>query len=404
MLLSPNRKRSTKYDVEEISRRIEDRSEGLTESGAVVSYRRAMQQATVWACVRIISESIASLPVELVRKGPGGTIQPVEDHPALDLLHRPNDWQTCHEFIQQNVIWMELRGNGYAFKVRSGDGRVRRLMPISEDFVDVQQLGDWALRYYIGSEHPQVSGEFGPDRVMHWRNFALDSYRGLSTIGYAREAVGLALQTETHGARLFRQGAQGGMVLEHPGTLSDDAYNRLKESVSKTWEGASNAWRTKILEEGMKVNNLGMTNEDSQFLETRKFQKEEIASLFGVPMFLLNASEKATTWGSGLEQITKSFIRFTLGPRLHRIAQIFAHELLAPNERRDLMFRFNSDAFTLGDFKERMDGYRSGIESGVMNPNEARKKEGMNPRDNGDEYRRPVNIAIEGEENEETLP
>jgi len=408
MLLSPSRKRSnTNFTVEQIAKRLDDRSEGLTESGAVVSYRRAMQQATVWACVRIISESIASLPIELVRKNADGTIEPVTGHPALDLLHTPNDWQTCHEFIQQNVIWVELRGNGYAYKVRDGGGRVRRLMPISEDYVDVEQLGDWSLEYYIGSEHPQVSGKFGPDRIMHWRNFALDSYKGLSTIGYAREAVGLALQTETHGARLFRQGAQGGLTLEHPGKLSDEAFARLKESVRTDWEGARNAWRTKILEEGMKVGNLGMTNEDSQFLETRKFQKEEIASLFGVPMFLLN-SENTTTWGTGLEQITKSFIRFTLGPRLSRISQLFAHELLLPNERRNLMFRFNTDSFTLGDFKERMDGYRSGIESGVMNPNEARAKEGMNPRENGNVYRKPVNIDIEGQshgqDDEEALP
>lgn len=401
MLLSPRNKRNTTFSVEEISRRIEDRSEGLTESGAVVSYRRAMQQATVWACVRIISESIASLPIELIRKNRDGTVEPVTEHPALDVLHMPNDWQTCHEFIQQNVIWTELRGNGYAYKVKDGQGRVRRLMPISEDYVDVEQLGDWSLEYFVGAEHPQVSGKFGPDRIMHWRNFALDSYKGLSTIGYAREAVGLALQTETHGARLFRQGAQGGLVLEHPAVLNDEAYNRLKQSVKLEWEGAQNAFKTKILEEGMKVSNLSMTNEDSQFLETRKFQKEEIASLFGVPSFLLNSSEKSTTWGSGLEQITKSFIRFTLGPRLNRISQTLAHELLLPNEQRNLMFRFNTDAFTLGDFKERMDGYRAGIESGVINPNEARQKEGMNPRENGNEYRKPVNISIEGEESEQ---
>lgn len=374
-----------------------DQSGFETASGARITTHKALMQSTVWACVRILSESIAQLPVELKRKR-SGRIEDVDEHPALSLIRTPNDWQTPHEFWQNQIAWMELRGNGYAYKVRNGRGRVMEMLPLTEDQVSVEQDQDWRLIYTVGSE--QINNTFTPEQMFHLRNFGVSSYVGLSTIGYAREAIGLALRTEEHGARLFKNGAQLGRTFEHPNQLSQDAYERLKKSLANEHGGASNAWKTLILEEGMKVSSPGMTNEDSQFLETRRFQKQDIAAVFGVPLFLLNDTEKSTTWGSGLEQITKGYVRFTLAPRLSRIEQTLNRELLLPQERGEYFFKFNTDQFSLGEFKERMEGYKIGIEGGVINPNEARSKEGMNARDGGDEYRQPMNIGSEGQAQE----
>ncbi|RLB67687.1 MAG: hypothetical protein DRH08_03050 [Deltaproteobacteria bacterium] len=144
----------------------------------------------------------------------------------------------------------------------------------------------------------------------------------------------------------------------------------------------------------------GVSQTDAQYIESRKMQKQEIASLFGVPLFLLNDTEKTTTWGTGLEQMSRSFIRFSLSPRLNRLGQTLVRELIPENDRQNTRVLFDTDQFTLGEFKDRMDGYRSGIETGVLNPNECREVEGRNPREGGEDYRQPANIDIEGEQNE----
>lgn len=357
-----------------------------TFSGAVVSELTALAQSTVYSCVKILAESIASLPLALYQRN-GTRSQIVNDHPAMNVLRRPNEWQTAHEYLSWLITNSELRGNGYSFKVRTGDGRVGRLLPIPASAVFVEQMPDWKLRYTLSTDKDNIQGLFDSQRVMHLRNFGSDSFQGLSTIGVHREAIGLALQTERHGAVLFNNGAQVGLVFQHPGTLSDEAHKRLKESLKEEYSGARNAHKPLILEEAMKVEKVAMTAEDSQFLETRRFQKQEIAGIFGVPLFLLNDTEKNTTWGSGLEQISRAFVNFTLKPRLSRITQTFCRELLTEKEEREgYYFAFDTDEFTLGDMLSRFQAYEKGIGNGVLNPNECRAWENMNPRDGGDEY------------------
>lgn len=388
---------SAARDFNDIIRLLE-KSGHQTASGARVSTESALMQSTVWACVRIISESIAQLPIELKRMDEGRVVA-VNDHEAMRVIREPNAWQTPHEFWQAAIAWMELRGNSFGFKVRDGRGRVKEILPLTADEVSLEQLSDWTLEYTVATK--QISQRAGAREVFHLRNFGTKSYEGMSTISYAREQIGLALRLEEHGARLFKNGAQVGRVFKHPNQLSEDAHDRLKKSLAGR-AGADNAWKTMILEEGMDIASPAMTNEDSQFLETRRFQKQDIAAIFGVPLFLLNDTEKSTTWGSGLEQITKGYVRYTLGPRISRIAQTLNRELLTPQERRNHTFCFNTDQFTLGEFKERMEGYSVGIQSGVINPNEARAKEGMNSREGGDDYRQPMNIGTEGQATEET--
>ena len=275
-------------------------------SGAAVTEETAWGQSTVYACVRILSESIAMLPIRLVRRQ-GGRTEEVENHAALDVLYNPNGWQTPHEYMQQWVSTTELRGNFNSLKTRNGRGQVVALLPLLAQQVSVEQRDDWSLVYQVSSGR-ETQGTYNQNEMLHARGMSSDGYRGMSTIGLHREAIGLALQTEKHGAVLFKNGAQMGKVFHTDGTLSDGAYDRLKRDINNKYEGVKNAHRSMILEEGLKVESIAMTNEDSQFLETRRFQKQEIAAICGVPMFLLNDTEKATTWGSGLEQISKAFV------------------------------------------------------------------------------------------------
>lgn len=368
-----------------------------TNSGAAVNANTAMQQATVWSCIRILSEIIAQLPI-IVQVKQGASWVESEQHEVLDLLAEPNQWQTQHDLISHLVSWSELIGNGYLFKVRAR-GAVRRLLPLRGDQVTPEQRPDWSISYGVGTGNGE-SGEFGPDRVFHLRNFGNDGVMGLSTIGNMREGIGLALRLEEHGARQFKNGLTAAKWIESEKPIGDPTMKSLRDSLS-SFESAENSGKTLVLSGGLKLHAVDMmTAADAQYLESRRFQKQDIASIFGVPLFLLNDTEKSTTWGTGLEQMSRSFVRFSLNPRLNRLSQTLARELFEPSARRQARFVFDTDGFQLGEFRERMEAYRSAIESGVLNPNECREIEGRNPRDGGNDYRQPVNIAVEGQANE----
>ena len=355
-------------------------------SGELVSVNKAMMQTTVWACTRIISESIAQLPLQLQQRT-DNQWQTINDHPALDLLARPNDWQTQHEFLAMLVTWMELQGNGYALMSSGQTGGPKILIPVRSDEVEVEQNKNWQIKYRYNGK------TYTPDQMLHLRNFTTENYTGLSTIANARNSIGLALAMEKHGAGVFKNGATVGLVIETPGDLGEEVYNRLDKRLADKYAGAARAHRTLILEGGAKAGSVGMNNEDSQWIESRGFTKSEIATLFGVPDFMLNSTEKSTTWGSGLEQLFQAFVRITLKPRMSRIGQTLVRQLLPEQDQRNYRFIFDTDQMTMGEFESRMTGYSTAVQSGVLSPNEARELEGRNPRDGGDEYLTPMNMT-----------
>lgn len=364
----------------------------------MVTTDSALQQATVWACVRVISEVLAQLPVKIQTKNESGQWVDSE-HDALRLVHEPNEWQSKHEFISHLTSWAELQGNGYYFKSRDSRGGVRELIPLQADGVEPKhQKTVFRLRYKVSGDN-RIEGEFNADRILHMRNFGTDGWVGLSTIANLRNCIGLALQTEEHGARLFKQGAQPGLAIKAP-SATQEQIERLQQKLADKYEGAVNAHKTMVLQGDMSLEKIGMTNEDAQFLETRHFSKQEIASAFGVPLFILNDTKNSTTWGTGLEQQLRAFKTLSLGPRIKRLGSTLDRELLMPDERATTRFAFDLDELDMADFKDRMEGYRSGIEAGVLNPNEARDIEGRNPREGGDKYRKPMNTGIEGEDDE----
>jgi len=190
-------------------------------------------------------------------------------------------------------------------------------------------------------------------------------------------------------------------VLLAPTGLGDEAFERIQQQWNDKYSGAGNAHKTPLLEGGIDIKTIGMNNSDSQWLEARKLSKSEIATIFRIPDFMLNSTDKSTTWGSGLEQLSRSFVRFSLQPRMSRITQTLNRTLLLPNERPRMRFVFDTDQMTMGEFESRMTGYSAAIQAGVLNSNECRAIEGRNPREGGDEYLQPMNMTT-GEEDENT--
>jgi HK97 family phage portal protein len=375
-------------------------------SGAAVNEHTALRQATVYTCVKILSECIASCAPGLIERVSTNEVNEIFDHPALDVLRTPNDWMSWHDLCQYWITHSELRGNAYAFKVKSGDGRVRELLPLQPDMVGVQQMPDWTIIFTVGSGRLEPNGQYRSDRVLHLKNFGTIGYKGESTIALHRDEIGLGLDMQRHAGALYRNGTNLGTVFQHPKTLSQPAYDRLKLSLGKEFGGVLNTGKPIITEEGMTVEKLGMTMEDAEFIASRHYTKQEIAGIFGVPMFLLNDTEKSTTWGTGLEQVSRAFLNYSLQPRISRLLMMLNRNLLLPKEQGKLSFVVNTDRFTLGDFASRYNGYKTAILAGIMNPDEVRHLEHMNPRPGGDAYvdPQPPGLGFPGENPPEGEP
>lgn len=370
---------------------------GEAASGEHVSPDTAMHCAAVFACVGVLSESVAQLPLKLYRERPDGGKDPVRDHPLFRILHRqPNPWMTSFEWREMAMTHLCLRGNHFAFINRVG-GQVRELLPIPPDCVTVEQNADWSLTYRVNFGSGRGIETVPPGNMLHVRYRSLNGYTGISPIAYARESIGLAVATEKHGARLFKNNARPGGVLEHPGTMNEDAAARFMRQWQAAFTG-ENAHRTALLEEGMTFRALTMTSEDAQYLETRRFQTEDIARIYRVPLHMIQETTKTTSWGSGIEHMTIGFVRFTLLPWLVRWEQAIERDLLPDDERGNLSPSFLVDGMERGDIKSRYESYQIAIQNGILNPNEVRAKENLNPRHGGDDYLTPLNMRVNGKE------
>ncbi len=369
------------------------RSGSETASGARVTDESAMRQATVFGCVRIRSGVVKNLPLEIKRRVDDKVREDATNHQLYSIFkHKPNRWQTPSEFKQMLESHVQLRGNGYAMKVGLG-GRILELIPMAASRVTVAQLDDLSLVYtYTRSDGRKIT--LPQSEVLHLRGLTLDGIVGVSPITYAREAIGLAQQTERHGAMLFKNGTLPGLVLEHPNALGPEGLEFLKASLEQ-YRGSENAHKSLILEEGMKANtSLGMTSEDAQFLDTRKFQRTDISMFWGVPPFMLGDTEKSTSWGSGLAEQKDGFLTFTIEDSLTMWEEAIKRDCITEKEP-DIYARFNRSAFVRGNIQTRWETYVKARQWGVLNANEVRGLEDMNPREDegGDEYAEPPNTA-----------
>jgi HK97 family phage portal protein len=346
-----------------------------------------MQMTAVYACVRILAEAIASLPLHLYRFETGGNKAKATDHLLYTLLHdEPNAEMTSFVFRETLMSHLLLWGNAYAQIIRNGKGEVAALYPLmpSRMQVDRDKNGKLYYQYTTSSEDaPTMTGTsviLDPSEVLHIPGLGFDGLVGYSPIAMAKNAIGMAIACEEFGSKFFAHGAAPSGVLEHPGTIKDPA--RVRETWQGQFGGSANSGKVAVLEEGMKYTPISISPEQAQFLETRKFQINEIARIFRIPPHMVGDLEKSSF--SNIEQQSLEFVKYTLDPWVIRWEQALSRALLRPGEKSNLFFRFNLEGLLRGDYQSRMTGYATARQNGWMSANDIRTLEDLDHIPQGD--------------------
>lgn len=353
---------------------------GGTTSGKAVTERSAMQMTAVYSCVRILAEAIAGLPIHLYKYKPDGGKEKAIDHPLYLLLHdEPNPEMSSFVFRETLMTHLLLWGNAYAQVIRNGRNEVVALYPLMPNkmTVDRDEHGQLYYEYQRSNdEAPTLKGStvvLKPTDVLHIPGLGFDGLVGYSPIAMAKNAIGMAIACEEYGAKFFANGAAPGGVLEHPGTIKDP--QRVRESWQSTFGGSGNSNKIAVLEEGMKYTPIGISPEQAQFLETRKFQINEIARIFRVPPHMVGDLEKSSF--SNIEQQSLEFVKYTLDPWVIRWEQSIQRTLLTPEEKKSYYVKFNVEGLLRGDYQSRMNGYAIGRQNGWMSANDIRELENL---------------------------
>lgn len=361
-------------------------------SGVEVNPTTAMQVEAVQACVRVLSETLAQLPLIVYRRLPDGGKERAAEHPLYRILHdRPNAWQTSFEFRELLMMCLCLRGNGYAMIVEGSRGAVTQLVPLDPARVQVKQLPDYSCIYkyrMLGGQSLTMTA----DEMFHVRNFSLDGMVGMTPIEMARDGIGEAIAAGRTAATLFGQGFMHGGVLKHPHALSDKAYGRLKSDLQQENAGVSNAYKLMILEEGMDWAPRTMTAEDAQFLETRKLKRSDICGLFRVPPHMIGDLERATF--SNIEHQDTAFMRHSMLPWLRRWEEAISRNLFFEPEK--YFAEFLVEGLLRADVETRGTYFATAITNGWMTRNEVRRLENWNPLPGLDEPLVPMNMTTAG--------
>lgn len=352
---------------------------GYATSGKPVNERSAMQMTAVYACVRILSESIAGLPLHLYRYEPDGSKTKAMENPLYGLLHdEPNPEMTSFIFRETLMTHLLLWGNAYAQIIRNGKGEAVALYPLMPDRMEVGRDDNGNLYYsYTRSsddkENKSSTVVLSPSEVLHIPGLGFDGLVGYSPIAMAKNAIGMAIACEEYGAKFYANGAAPGGVLEHPGTIKDP--QRIRDSWNSIYQGSGNAHRIAVLEEGMKYTPISISPNEAQFLETRKFQIDEIARIFRVPPHMVGDLEKSSF--SNIEQQSLEFVKYTLSPWIARWEASLRKCLFTEEQKKEYFFRFNVDGLLRGDYASRMNGYAVGLQNGFMSVNDIRELENM---------------------------
>lgn len=357
-------------------------------TGSWVSEDTATGIPAVHACVQLIAESVASLPLAPYVRQADGSKTVDQSHPLYRVLHdQANRVQTAFEFREQFVASCLLTGNGYALKVMDPRGAIRELLPLHPSMVGVEKLANGRARYKVSTE--TGTRVYTQDEILHLRYRSKDGYVGLSPITIARETIGLAQAQQAHEAAFFRNGTTLSGALIHPQKLTNEQAARIKKSLEDRHGGAGNAWRLMVLEEGMKFESISMTHEDAQFVESRKLTLEDVARIYRVPPPAIGILDKATY--SNITEQSRHLVIHCLRPWLVRIEQAMNAALLSEDSQRTHVLEHNAEGLLRGDIKARYEAYRIGREWGWLSPNEIRSLENLGGIPNGDTYRQPMN-------------
>ncbi len=353
---------------------------GGTAAGKVVTERSAMQMTAVYACVRILSEAVAGLPLNLYHYNDDGGKNKALDHPLYRLLHdEPNPEMSSFVFRETLMTHLLLWGNAYAQIIRNGKGEIIALYPLMPNKMTVSRDENGQLYYTYQKSQDELPKDnnytviLHPSDVLHIPGLGFDGLVGYSPIAMAKNAIGLAIATEEYGSKFFANGAAPSGVLEHPGTIKDPT--KIRESWQATFGGSGNSNKIAVLEEGMKYTPISISPEQAQFLETRKFQINEIARIFRVPPHMVGDLDKSSF--SNIEQQSLEFVKYTLDPWVVRWEQSIQRTLLTSEEKKTYFVKFNVEGLLRGDYQSRMQGYSVGRQNGWMSANDIRELEDL---------------------------
>ena len=353
---------------------------GGSTSGKQVTERSAMQMTAVYSCVRILSEAVAGLPLHLYRYKEGGGKEKAIDLPLYRLMHdEPNPEMSSFVFRETLMTHLLLWGNAYTQIIRNGKGEVIALYPLMPNKMRVDRDENGNLYYeYVHSldeadTMKNTTVRLTPYNVLHIPGLGFDGLVGYSPIAMAKNAIGMAIACEEYGAKFFANGAAPSGVLEHPGVIKDP--QKVREAWQSQFGGSQNANKIAVLEEGMKYTPISISPEQAQFLETRKFQINEIARIFRVPPHMVGDLEKSSF--SNIEQQSLEFVKYTLDPWVMRWEQSLSRALFTEEEKKTLFFKFNVEGLLRGDYQSRMNGYATARQNGWMSANDIRELENM---------------------------
>lgn len=363
-----------------------------TASGVPMNAEQALRLTAVMACVKILAESVGSLPLVTYRRGGDDSKTRATGTKLYGLLHdKPNRWQTAVEYREMLQGHLALRGNSYVAISRDNAGAVAELIPLSPDRMRAYRVDSGGIAYQYANDNGGTT-TFARREIHHIRAMTMDGITGLDPISYARESLGMTAAAEEFGARFFGNGTTLSGVLQHPGHLSEQAVKHLRDTFGERYSGTANAHKPIVLEEGMTWAAMGVEPDKAQFLETRKFQLEEVARLYRIPLHMLSHTEKATSWGSGIEQFNIGFVTHTLRPWFVRWEQAIGRDLI--RDGTGLFAEFLIDGLLRGSVKDRYAAYAVGRQWGWLSINDVRRFENMDQiGEAGDIYLSPMNMV-----------
>ncbi|AFJ47151.1 phage portal protein [Shimwellia blattae] len=358
---------------------------GESAAGKQVTVDKALQLSAVWSCVRLLSETIATLPVGFYERTRDGR-QPAPAHPLYELLHnQPNADMTAVEFWEMVMASLLLWGNAYGEIDRTGK-RITALTPLRPERMKVERSSTGTPVYTYRDPGSHGTRQIHERDLMHIRAFSTNGIIGLSPISYARQTLGMAMATDETSARVFKNGMRPSGVLSMEQILRKEQREDIRDSLVAQFAGSMHTGKMMVLEAGMKFQPVTMNPEDAQMLQTRAFNIEEICRWFRVwPGLIGHNAQGQTMWGSGVEQMLIGFLTFSLRPWLTRIEQSIRKSLLIPGERNRYFAEFSIEGLLRADSAARAAFYSTMTQNGVMTRNEARQKENMAPHPGGDQ-------------------
>lgn len=362
-----------------------------TNAGVSVTMDSALTMAAVFACVRILAEDVAKLPLLVYKRRKDGGKDRAVDHPLYEILHNaPNEEMTSYAWREGQQAWLGSWGNAYSIIRSNRGGQVVELWPLRSEWMQVNRdNGNLVYEYSVDGLQPKT---YPASMILHTHGFGFDGIQGYSPIRLARQTIGLGMAAEGYGARFFANDARPGIVLKHPGKLSQGAADRLKEE-SEKFSGMGNQWKPRLLEEGLEIIEVGVPPEDAQFLQTRKFQVEEVARWFRMPPHKIQDLERSTN--NNIEHQSIEYVVDTLLPWLTRWEQALTQKLLTERERSQGYFvAFLVDGLLRGDITSRYEAYTKARQWGWMSADDVRALENLNPLpgDQGKIYMVPLNM------------